>query len=259
MKACFRILSAAALTFLLGVTTASALAWNDTSRALPKPDVAAYTAAATRLKNALASRSSPPRLPDPLVQDFQDQSLALSRVIGTPATPVKQPGDLFTICQASSDIFLAYVSARGASGDADMDRNAANYLDETMPPLMFAVHCLSDAMPLMETFMVQAGDNFSPTQADGGRMMRGGLFKVLNGMGIMISSGGLGPAYEERFIDVLAQDGGRLAPYLSLDERAQLLKAFTALARSAPAAQAARYARFNAVLADKTCGPLCAL
>ena len=90
-------------------------------------------------------------------------------------------------------------------------------------------------------------------------MMRGGLFKVLNGMGIMISSGGLGPAYEERFIDVLAQDGGRLAPYLSLDERAQLLKAFTALARSAPAAQAARYARFNAVLADKTCGPLCAL
>lgn len=259
MKACLRILSAAALTFLLGVTTASALAWNDTDRVLPKPDVAAYTAAAARLKSALASRPSPPRLPDPLVQDFQDQSLALSRLIGTAATPVKQPSDLFTICQASTEVFLAYVSAGGASDDAAMDRNAAKYLDETMPPLLFAVHCLSDAMPLMEKFMLEAGDNFTPSQADGGRMMRGGLFKVLYGMSVMMSSGGLGAAYEERFIDVLAQDGGRLAPYLSLDERAQLATAFAPLARKAPAAQAARYARFNAILNDKSCGPLCAL
>lgn len=250
MKAYFRGAALAGALSLLTPAFAAALAWNETDRTLPAPDRQAYLAAAGALKSRLEKGTTPPTLPDPLVRNFQDQALALSRVLGGPTLPTTEVSDFFAICQPAADIFVDYM----VLSDSDIPR----YRDEALPAWMFALHCMAQFVPAIQARLATGAVALTPTQVDGGRTMRGGLFKILASISELIPSGEMGPDYPERFVDLLAQDAEPLAALLTLDQRAQLLAKYKVLARIAPTDQKARYDRWLAALASTDCQGFCA-
>lgn len=253
MKARFHGVALAALVSMLATNTASAMAWNDTARPLPEPDRDAYVAAAGVLKSTLDGADKPPTLADPAVSNFLDQSLALSRVLGTPAMPASDVSDFFEICMPASDIFVAYMQVGGEA----VDDNLTRYRDEALPSLLFAIHCMSSYMPAMEAFGRAGGDRLSKTQIAGAREMRGGLFKIVNTVGEMIGAGAFTSDYPERFVDLLAQDAELIAAPLTLQQRRTLASQYKGLARIAPTDQKSRYDRFVAALGSSDCQVLC--
>jgi len=227
-----------------------------------KDTSAAFIAARDALAAKLIADGGKGKMPgpsDPTVKAFEARAGEAMATLGTPAMPVKAFDTYDQLCGKTAPIIFAYVTAGvdqapEASRAELMGRNTEQYMDQLLPPVLFAAHC--SAVHLASIDKAVSADDLRTKGAALGQI-RQGAYAQANGLLQIV--GDLDGERRRKVVDLLASDAGNFAIVFSREQRQELVALTDRLRAGLPEDARGQADRIKAGFQQAPCGQLCTM